>query len=77
MKDAIVLYPSPGRSHLFPIAELAKLIQTHHFFPITIIITDAPFETSSTSPYIASVYAATPSITFHHLPTTSPPSLSR
>ncbi|GLT35874.1 hypothetical protein SLA2020_102900 [Shorea laevis] len=70
MKDTIVLYPSPGRSHLVSVVELAKLILSHHpSFSVTIIITDAPFETGSTASYIASVSAETPSFTFHHLPT--------
>ncbi|GLU24336.1 hypothetical protein SLE2022_402790 [Rubroshorea leprosula] len=70
MTDAIVLYPSPGGSHLVSIAELAKLIQTHHSFSITIIITDAPFEPAP-PPHTLPLFIPQP------LPspsTTSPPS---
>ncbi|KAK0589786.1 hypothetical protein LWI29_018518 [Acer saccharum] len=71
-KDTIALYPSPGRSHLVPMIELAKLILTHYpSFTITVIIYEAPFETGSTSQYIQSISATAPSIIFHHLPTIS------
>ncbi|KAK2662401.1 hypothetical protein Ddye_000975 [Dipteronia dyeriana] len=71
-KDTIALYPSPGRSHLVSMIELGKLILTHcPSFTITIIISEAPFETGSTSQYIQSISATAPSIIFHHLPTTS------
>ncbi|GLU24339.1 hypothetical protein SLE2022_402820 [Rubroshorea leprosula] len=70
MEDTILLYPSQGRGHLVSMVELAKLILTHHpSFSVTIIISEAPYETGSTASYIAAVSSTTPSITFYHLPT--------
>ncbi|KAK3183114.1 hypothetical protein Dsin_030400 [Dipteronia sinensis] len=72
MKNTIALYPSPRRSHIVSMIELGILILTHYLsFTITIIISEAPFETGSTSQYIQSISAATPSVIFHHLPTIS------
>ncbi|CAK9176927.1 unnamed protein product [Ilex paraguariensis] len=74
MEDTIVLYPSPGIGHLVSTVELGKLILTHQpSFSIIIFITDAPYNTGTTGPYISRVSATCPSITFHHLPTISPP----
>ncbi|XP_059443673.1 anthocyanidin 5,3-O-glucosyltransferase-like [Corylus avellana] len=70
MEDAIVLYPSPGMGHLISMVELGKLILKHHpSFSITILILTPPYTTGSTAQYIATVNAAAPSLTFHHLPT--------
>lgn len=65
----IVLYPSPGRSHLVPMIELGKLILTHHpSFSITMIVPTFPNTVAGdTSHYIFAVSG----ITFHHLPTVS------
>ncbi|KAK9292512.1 hypothetical protein L1049_020485 [Liquidambar formosana] len=73
--DTIVLYPSPGRGHLVSMVELGKLILKHHpSFSVTVIITTTAGDTGyATTPYINSVTATTPSITFHHLPTLSSP----
>ncbi|PON58229.1 UDP-glucuronosyl/UDP-glucosyltransferase [Parasponia andersonii] len=50
MKDAIVLYPSPGMGHLISMVELAKLILTHHpTFSITLIIHTLPSNSSLNS----------------------------
>ncbi|KAL8095835.1 UDP-glycosyltransferase 88B1-like [Apium graveolens] len=71
--SCIVLYPSPGIGHLVSMVELGKLILCHHpesFSKIIILITNAPhLDTRATAPYMSSVSATTPSITFHHLPT--------
>ncbi|OVA02988.1 UDP-glucuronosyl/UDP-glucosyltransferase [Macleaya cordata] len=76
-KDTLVLYPSPGMGHLISMVELGKLILTHHpSFSIIIFITPAPYNTGSTAPYINRVSQTTPSIHFHHLPTTSLPHLN-
>ncbi|GLT35875.1 hypothetical protein SLA2020_102910 [Shorea laevis] len=70
MVDTIVLYPTQGRGHLVSMVELAKLVLTHHpSFSVTIIIYEAPYETGSTAPYIATVSSTNPSISFYHLPT--------
>ncbi|PON96954.1 UDP-glucuronosyl/UDP-glucosyltransferase [Trema orientale] len=83
MKDAIVLYPSPGMGHLISMLELAKLIHAHHpTFSITLIIQSPPLNQSSTavetSQQIAAAtakrIAAVPSINLHHLPQISLPS---
>ncbi|KAK9994611.1 hypothetical protein SO802_024314 [Lithocarpus litseifolius] len=74
--ETIVLYPAPGRGHLISMVELGKLILNHHpshSISIHILITTPSIHLGSTAPYIASVSAATPSITFHHLPAPSPP----
>jgi hypothetical protein len=75
MEKAIVLYPSEGRGHLIAMVELGKLILEHHpSFSITIFVLNthsastAQHVASSTAQYIAAVEAATPSITFLHLP---------
>ncbi|KHN45543.1 Anthocyanidin 5,3-O-glucosyltransferase [Glycine soja] len=83
MKDSIVLYPALGRGHLVSMVELGKLILTHQpSLSITILILTPPSNTpstpkgcDSTSQYIAAVTAATPSITFHHLPPTQIPTI--
>lgn len=71
--SCIVLYPSPGIGHLVSMVELGKLILSHHpdsFSQIIILITTAPhLDTAATAPYMSSVSATTPSITFHQLPT--------
>uniref|UniRef100_A0A803QF88 Glycosyltransferase n=1 Tax=Cannabis sativa TaxID=3483 RepID=A0A803QF88_CANSA len=72
MKSTIVLYPAPAIGHLISMVELGKLILT--FKPslsIHIIISTAPYNSGDTAPYIATVTATIPSITFHHLPPTS------
>ncbi|KAF4361725.1 hypothetical protein F8388_026415 [Cannabis sativa] len=79
MKSTIVLYPAPAIGHLISMVELGKLILT--FKPslsIHIIISTAPYNSGDTAPYIATVSATIPSITFHHLPqpTSFPPSIS-
>ncbi|KAF6154546.1 hypothetical protein GIB67_027819 [Kingdonia uniflora] len=69
MKDTIVLYPSPGIGHLVGIVELGRLINQHHpSFTIIILITTAPFNTGSTTPYINHISKTNPSLVFHHLP---------
>ncbi|PON96949.1 UDP-glucuronosyl/UDP-glucosyltransferase [Trema orientale] len=59
MKDAIVLYPSPGMGHLISMVELAKLILTHHpTFSMTLIIHTPPSnQTVETSQQIATTTA--------------------
>ncbi|KAJ4705921.1 Glycosyltransferase [Melia azedarach] len=73
MADTIVLYPSPGRSHLVPMVEFGKLILKHDpSFSITIIISTLPNDVAGdTSQYISAVSATTAGITFHHLPAVS------
>ncbi|KAK1269795.1 Anthocyanidin 5,3-O-glucosyltransferase [Acorus gramineus] len=61
MKETIVLYPSPGMGHIVSMVELGKLF-VHHGFNVTILLIPPPH------PFIASVSASNPSITFHHLP---------
>ena len=74
MKDTVVLYPSTGISHVIPMVEFGQHLLTHYpSFSITILISTLPSDTASTAAYIASVAAATPSITFYHLPTVSYP----
>ncbi|KAK1366551.1 Glycosyltransferase [Heracleum sosnowskyi] len=75
--SCIILYPSPGIGHLVSMVELGKLILCHHpdlFSNIIILVTTAPhLNTRTTYPYMNLVSATTPSITFHHLPTTPLP----
>ncbi|XP_057950631.1 UDP-glycosyltransferase 88A1-like [Malania oleifera] len=75
MKDAVVLYPSPGIGHLISMVELAKLIlEQYPSFSINILISTPPYNTGATAPYIRRVSDAAPSINFHHLPAPSLPS---
>ncbi|PON96950.1 UDP-glucuronosyl/UDP-glucosyltransferase [Trema orientale] len=78
MSSTIVLYPTPAIGHLISMVELGKLIlKTKPSLTIHILIATAPYNAGDTSPYIAAVSAAIPSITFHHLPPVSlPPHLS-
>ncbi|XP_077227989.1 anthocyanidin 5,3-O-glucosyltransferase-like [Tasmannia lanceolata] len=74
MKDnVVVLYPSPGIGHLISMVELGKrfLLLENPPFSITVLITHPPFNTGSTDPYIRTVSASHPSISFHHLPPVS------
>ncbi|GMH19633.1 hypothetical protein Nepgr_021474 [Nepenthes gracilis] len=85
--DTIVMYPSIGISHITPMVELAKFVQSHHpsLFSITVLITPQPHANGAaveTEASLAKISAATPSITFRHLtsaqslpsPPPSPPS---
>ncbi|KAK7847279.1 udp-glycosyltransferase 88b1 [Quercus suber] len=74
--ETIVLYPLPAMGHLISMVELGKLILNNHpshSISIHILISTPSIHLGSTAPYIASVSAATPSITFHHLPAPTPP----
>ncbi|KAH1206864.1 UDP-glycosyltransferase 88B1 [Glycine max] len=74
MKEAVVFYPAPLIGHLVSTIELCKFILTHQpSLSIHILITIAPYDTSSTSNYISTVSTTLPSITFHTLPTFTPP----
>ncbi|KAJ8637200.1 hypothetical protein MRB53_011467 [Persea americana] len=74
MKDTIIFYPSPGIGHLISMVELGKrFLQLNPPFSITILITQASFNTGSTSPYIQAVQSYFPSISFHQLPPISFP----
>ncbi|KAJ8629447.1 hypothetical protein MRB53_022770 [Persea americana] len=74
MKKTIILYPSPGIGHLISMVELGKrLLQLNPPFSITIFLTQAPFNTGSTSPYIRRIESSFPSISFHNLPPISLP----
>ncbi|KAB5560783.1 hypothetical protein DKX38_005740 [Salix brachista] len=74
MEEAIVLYPSPPIGHLISMVELGKLLLTHQpSLSVHIIITSVPYNSGSTSTYIADVAATIPSIKFHHLPTATLP----
>ncbi|CAJ1952964.1 unnamed protein product [Sphenostylis stenocarpa] len=75
--EAIVLYPVPLIGHLVSTIELCKLILTHNpSLSVHILITIAPYDTSSTSHYISTLSTTLPSITFHNLPTFQlPPTL--
>eukprot|EP00268_Persea_americana_P050352 TRINITY_DN5469_c0_g3_i2.p1 TRINITY_DN5469_c0_g3~~TRINITY_DN5469_c0_g3_i2.p1 ORF type:complete len:483 (+),score=70.82 TRINITY_DN5469_c0_g3_i2:272-1720(+) len=72
--ETIVLYPSPGIGHLISMVELGKsILELNPPFSITILITQASFNTGSTAPYVRSVESSFPSITFLHLPPISLP----
>ncbi|KAE8077785.1 hypothetical protein FH972_016314 [Carpinus fangiana] len=76
-EEAIVLFPTPAIGHLISMVELAKLILTHHpSLAIHILIAPQPYNAGSTSPYIATVSATIPSITFHNLPNVDLPPTS-
>ncbi|CAN1158578.1 UDP-glycosyltransferase 88B1 [Linum perenne] len=71
--EAIVLYPSPAIGHLLSMVELGRLILTRRpSLSIHIILATSPYQSTITAPYISSVSAATPAITFHHLPPPPP-----
>ncbi|KAJ6677220.1 GLYCOSYLTRANSFERASE [Salix viminalis] len=79
MEDTIVLYPSPGRGHLFCMVELGKQILKHQpSISITIIISTLPTEPfPADDPYFSTLSTAYPSITLLHLPKVSlPPTTS-
>ncbi|KAF5451154.1 hypothetical protein F2P56_031443 [Juglans regia] len=78
MDEAIVLYPSPAIGHLVSMVELGKLLLTHHpSLTIHILVAPQPYNAGSTAPYISSVSATIPSITFHNLPNvTLPPAIT-
>ncbi|XP_034925654.1 UDP-glycosyltransferase 88B1 [Populus alba] len=79
MEDTIVLYPSPGRGHLFSMVELGKQILEHHpSISITIIISAMPTESISIDdPYFSTLCNTNPFITLIHLPQVSlPPNTS-
>ncbi|KAL2334814.1 hypothetical protein Fmac_016027 [Flemingia macrophylla] len=74
MKEAVVFYPAPLIGHLVSTIELCKLILTHQpSLSIHILIITPPYDTSSTSTYVSTVSTTLPSITFHNLPTFTPP----
>ncbi|RVW94545.1 UDP-glycosyltransferase 88B1 [Vitis vinifera] len=74
MESVLVLYPSPAMGHLIAMVELGKLILKHYpSISIAILTITPPFDTGATASYIAGVSSTTPSITFHHLPTTPLP----
>ncbi|KAL5984753.1 hypothetical protein ACLOJK_041375 [Asimina triloba] len=71
-RKTIVFYPSPAIGHLISMVELGKrflALPNSPFSTITILITEAPYNTGSTAPYIRRVSASHPSIHFHRLPT--------
>ncbi|KAG2709776.1 hypothetical protein I3760_05G257100 [Carya illinoinensis] len=78
MNEAIVLYPTPAIGHLISLVELGKLILTHRpSLTIHVLVAPPPYNAGSTTPYISSVSATIPSITFHRLPNvTLPPTIS-
>ncbi|CAN0902870.1 UDP-glycosyltransferase 88A1 [Linum grandiflorum] len=71
--EAIVLYPSPAIGHLLSMVELGRLILTRRpLLSIHIILVPSPYQSTITAPYISTISAVTPSITFHHLPPPPP-----
>ncbi|XXG82140.1 hypothetical protein AAC387_Pa10g0149 [Persea americana] len=72
--DTIVLYPSPGMGHLISMVELGKrILELNSPFSITVLLTQASFNTGSTAPYVRMVESSFPAITFIHLPPISLP----
>ncbi|KAG2561029.1 hypothetical protein PVAP13_8KG135700 [Panicum virgatum] len=63
----VVLYPSPGMGHLVSMIELGKILGARGL-DVTIVVTDPPYNTGATGPFLAGVTAANPSISFHRLP---------
>jgi hypothetical protein len=63
----VVLYPSPGMGHLVSMIELGKLFGARGL-SVTIVVVEPPFDTGATGPFLAGVFAANPSISFHRLP---------
>ncbi|KAJ6687631.1 GLYCOSYLTRANSFERASE [Salix koriyanagi] len=78
MEDTIVLYPSPGRGHLFCMVELGKQIVKHHpSISVTIIISTLPTEPFPVDdPYFSTLPTTYPSITLLHLPKVSLPPIT-
>ncbi|XP_012084626.2 UDP-glycosyltransferase 88F3 [Jatropha curcas] len=74
MEDTIVLYPSPGLSHIVSMVELAKLILHHanHYFSITILlITSNLWNSPTIASYIDNISQSHPSISFRRFPPVS------
>ncbi|CAJ2669808.1 unnamed protein product [Trifolium pratense] len=65
--DTIILYPVMGRGHLVPMVELGKFITTHHHDTLSVKIFLPSSSNTTSSQYITTLIAATPSITFHQL----------
>ena len=78
MENVVVMYPSLGIGHLISMVELGELIISQDpTLTISILLTPQHYETKSTANYIKNVTSATPTITFHHLPTLpNPPDYS-
>ncbi|PWA66979.1 UDP-glycosyltransferase 1 [Artemisia annua] len=78
MENVVVMYPSLGIGHLISMVELGELIISQDpTLTIKILLTPQHYETKSTANYIKNVTSATPTITFHHLPTLpNPPDYS-
>ncbi|XP_042507803.1 UDP-glycosyltransferase 88F4-like [Macadamia integrifolia] len=79
MEGTVVIYPIMTIGHLVSMVELGNLIlrQYHHRFSVTVLITtDQLFITPDVTAFLRRVSKATPSITFHHLPSLSIPSSS-
>lgn len=79
MKETIVLYPSVFKGHFVSMVELGKTLLDHYHhhhsqpppFSVTIIISLPPHEADFTAPYISSVSATHPDISFLRLPVPS------
>ncbi|KAF7027484.1 hypothetical protein CFC21_039524 [Triticum aestivum] len=63
----VMLYCSPLIGHLVSMVELAKLFVARGL-AVTIVLMDPVYDTGATGPFLASVSAANPSISFHRLP---------
>ncbi|KAJ1284945.1 hypothetical protein BS78_03G244100 [Paspalum vaginatum] len=63
----VVLYPSPGMGHLVSMIEFGKILGARGL-AVTIVVVDPPYNTGATGPFLASVSAANPCISFHRLP---------
>jgi len=75
-EETLVLYPAPGRGHIVPMVELAMLLlQTHHY-SIIILLTNGFPDHPTINAYIQSISTSHPSISFHNLPHTPPPTFT-
>ncbi|KAJ1692692.1 hypothetical protein LUZ63_009390 [Rhynchospora breviuscula] len=67
MKEAVVLYTTPGAGHLAPMVSLAKLFQKHGF-SATVVTFNHPLRPGKADQDVSSLSSANPTISFHVLP---------
>ncbi|KAF3449230.1 hypothetical protein FNV43_RR09958 [Rhamnella rubrinervis] len=71
MEETIVLFPSPGISHVISMVELGKLILHHYphkFSSITILVCTGYLDSPALEDYIKSITKSYASISFHRYP---------
>ncbi|KAJ3691190.1 hypothetical protein LUZ61_020354 [Rhynchospora tenuis] len=67
MREAVVLYTSPGAGHLPAMVSLAKLFQKYHF-SAAVVTYNHPLRPGKADQEVSRLSSANPSISFHVLP---------